>query len=123
VTRVLVVDDNLMNVELAGFLLEAGGFELDTAADARQAMSCIARSKPDLILLDIQLPGIDGAELVRRLKAEPSTQRIVVVAFTAYAMPGDEARFLAAGFDGYVAKPIEVATFVRTVSSFVRAPV
>jgi CheY-like chemotaxis protein len=117
---VLVVDDNLMNVELAGFLLEAGGFELDTAADAQQALACIARSTPDLILLDIQLPGIDGTELARRLKAEPTTQRIVLVAFTAYAMSGDEARFLAAGFDGYIAKPIEVASFVRTVGSFVR---
>lgn len=121
VTQVLVVDNNPLNIELAGFLLEADGFGVDTATDAKEAVARIAQSMPDLILLDVQLPGIDGIELARRLKAEPATRHIVLVAFTAYAMKGDEARLLAAGFDGYMAKPIEVASFTRTVGSFVLA--
>jgi len=113
--RVLIVDDNELNVELARFLLEADGVEVDCAADAVQALARIAASAPDLILMDIQMPGMNGLDLTRRLKADPATSPIVVVAFTAYAMKGDEARMRAAGCDGYLAKPVDIARFAASV--------
>ena len=113
--RVLIVDDNAINVELVTFVLDAGGFEVASAADAGRALACIEVVAPDLILMDIQMPGMDGLELTRRLKADPSTRHIVVVAFTAYAMKGDEARMRAAGCDGYLSKPINVARFAAQV--------
>jgi two-component system, cell cycle response regulator DivK len=113
--RVLVVDDHRLNIELVSFVLAADGFEVDAATDAGQALHCIAAACPDLILMDIQMPGMDGLELTRRLKADPATGGIVVVAFTAYAMKGDEARMLAAGCDGYLSKPIEVGSFAARV--------
>ncbi|MDE2093983.1 MAG: response regulator [Burkholderiales bacterium] len=113
--RVLIVDDNAINVELAAFVLDAGGFEVDSAADAGRALACIEVATPDVILMDIQMPGVDGLALTRRLKSDPSTRRIVVVAFTAYAMKGDEARMRAAGCDGYLAKPIDVTRFAAQV--------
>ena len=116
--RVLVVDDNAMNVDLVSFLLVEAGFAVETASDAGQALASIALAQPDLILMDIQMPGMDGVELTRRLKADPATRHIRVVAFTAYAMKGDEAKLRAAGCDGYLSKPIEVATCAAKVASF-----
>lgn len=113
--RVLVVDDNHMNLELVSFMLQAEAFEVSVARDAAAAQGHIVQRKPDLILMDIQMPGMDGLALTRLLKADPATADIVVVAFTAYAMKGDEARMRAAGCDGYIAKPIEVSTFVKQV--------
>lgn len=113
--RVLVVDDNLINNELVRFVLEAGGFEVDVAVDAAQALELLAVQPPDLVLMDIQMPGMSGLELTRRLKADTATRRIPVVAFTAYAMKGDEARLREAGCDGYISKPIDVATFAQSV--------
>jgi CheY-like chemotaxis protein len=113
--RVLVVDDNELNLELAGYILEADGFAVACVADDLQAMCAVAEFKPDLILMDIQLPGRDGLTLTRVLKADPLTRQVVIVAFTAYAMKGDEARLLAAGCDGYLSKPIDVATFAAEV--------
>ena len=117
--RVLIVDDNELNVQLAAFVLSDGGMEVDSADGASQALLQIAAFRPDLILMDIQMPDMDGLELTRRLKADPLTRRIVVVAFTAFAMKGDEAKMRAAGCDGYVAKPIDVATFAGTIRAFV----
>ncbi len=119
--QVLIVDDHPMNIELARFVLEAGGFAVDVAADAQQARTCIAARQPDLILMDIQMPGTDGLALTRQLKQDRSTQGIVVVAFTAYAMKGDEARMRAAGCDGYLAKPIKVASFAASVQALLDA--
>jgi len=119
--RVLIVDDNAMNVDLVSFLLAADSMHVESALDAAQAMARIAAQHPDLILMDIQLPGVDGLQLTRRLKADPATRHIVVVALTAYAMKGDEARMRAAGCDGYIAKPIEVASFARRVREFLAA--
>lgn len=116
--RVLIVDDNVLNLELARAVLQAAGLAVDGAADANQAVDQITAFEPDLILMDIQMPGMDGLELMRRLKASPQTQGIVVVAFTAYAMNGDQAKMIEAGCDGYIAKPIDVATFPVTVLSF-----
>ncbi len=113
--RVLVVDDNLINNELVRFVLEAGGFEVDVAVDAAQALEQLAVQPPDLVLMDIQMPGMSGLELTRRLKADAATRPIPVVAFTAYAMKGDEARLRDAGCDGYISKPIDVATFAQSV--------
>jgi len=105
--RILIVDDNPTNLKLVSYLVKASGYEVDTAADAEAAMVAIASQRPALILMDLQLPGIDGLELTRRLKAAPSTAAIKIVAVTAYAMQGDEERALAAGCDGYVTKPID----------------
>ena len=112
---VLVVDDNPMNTELVRFVLEAAGHTVQAAADATQAMHQIGHCRPDVVLMDIQLPGVDGLTLTRRLKAEASTRDIVVIAFTAYAMKGDEARLRAGGCDGYLSKPIDVAAFAGQV--------
>ena len=113
--RVLVVDDNTLNVELVQFVLGSSGFDVQVASDAEQALVQIAHTPPALVLMDVQLPGTDGMELTRRLKADPATRHIVIVAFTAYAMKGDEARMRAAGCDGYLSKPIDVNTFASAV--------
>ena len=118
---VLIVDDNAMNIDLVSFVLDAGGFKVESVQDPRLAVAHIAQSRPDVILMDVQMPGIDGLELTRRLKSDPATRDIVVVAFTAYAMKGDEARLRSAGCDAYVSKPIDVATFAQTVRSHLGA--
>ena len=112
---ILVVDDNIINLDLVSFVLDLGGFAVRTATDATLAMDLIAKRRPDLILMDIQLPGVDGAELTRQLKADPAMRQIVIIAFTAYAMKDDQAKLLASGFDGYLSKPINVATFADQV--------
>jgi CheY-like chemotaxis protein len=119
--EVLVVDDNAMNIELVQFILEAAGHRVRCAADAAQARAAITAQRPDAILMDIQLPGMDGLALTHALKADAATRQIVVIAFTAYAMKGDEARLRAEGCDGYLAKPIEVALFAAQVEAIVVA--
>ena len=115
--RVLVIDDNAMNVELVTCVLAHEGFTIESAYDAREALLRIDSSQPDLILMDIQMPGMDGLELTRHLKADPLRRHIVIVAFTAFAMQGDEAKMRAAGCDGYLSKPIDVHTFAASVRS------
>ena len=117
--RVLIVDDNDLNVQLVTFVLGQAAFTVDSASDGKQLMLSVAACRPDLILMDIQMPGTDGLELTRRLKACKATQDIVVVAFTAYAMVGDEAKMRTAGCDGYIAKPIDVRTFAAQVGSYI----
>ena len=119
--RVLVVDDNALNVELAAYVLGAAGIAVEAAASAEEALVRVAGSAPDLVLMDIQMGGIDGLTLTRQLKADSATRHIVIVAFTAYAMRGDEERFRAAGCDGYISKPIDVARFADQVLSFAAA--
>ena len=118
--RVLVADDNALTLELVSFVLGAADFVVDTAPDATTALERIHSHVPALILMDIQMPGMDGLELTRRLKADPATAGIVIVAFTAYAMKGDEARMRAAGCDGYLSKPIDVARFAEQVRAFLK---
>lgn len=113
--RIMVVDDNAMNIELVSFMLEAANFTVATARDGREALAIIPAFRPDLILMDIQMPGMDGLELTRLVKGDPKTAHIVIMAFTAYAMKGDEARMRSAGCDGYVSKPINVTTFMQQV--------
>ena len=119
--RVMVVDDNALNIELVSFVLGADGFEIAAALDAEQALAQLPAFDPELILMDIQMPGMDGLELTRLLKADAATRHIVIVAFTAYAMKGDEAKLREAGCDGYVAKPIDVRSFAAQVRQHLAA--
>jgi CheY-like chemotaxis protein len=105
--RILIVDDNPTNLKLVTYLVRANGYDVDTAADAEQAVAAIRANRPALILMDLQLPGVDGLELTRRLKADPATHDIRIIAVTAYAMKGDQEKALAAGCDAYVTKPID----------------
>ena len=119
--RVLVVDDNGLNVTLASYVLQAEGFDVASAGDAAEAIGQVTRSRPDVVLMDIQMPDTDGLEALHRLRANAAGRDLVIVAFTAYAMKGDENRMLAAGFDGYIAKPIDIATFGKTVRAYLRS--
>lgn len=120
--HVLVIDDNQASLELARFLLEADGMRVEVALDVGQVAERLGVSKPDLILMDIQLPGRDGLSLTRELKANAATRGIVIVAFTAYAMTGDESKMLASGCDGYISKPVDVSTFASIVRSHLKFP-
>jgi CheY-like chemotaxis protein len=115
---ILIVDDNPVNLKLLRITLAVAGYDVQTAIDAEQAMSVLASFRPRLILMDIQMPGMDGLELTKRLKADPATSDAIVVAVTAYAMKGDEQRALAAGCDGYVTKPVDTRTLADTVARF-----
>ncbi len=104
---ILVVDDHPINLKVARVLLEAEGYAVRTAGDAEEALRVLETFSPRLILMDLQLPGVDGLTLTRRLKADPARRDVVIVALTAYAMSGDRERALAAGCDGYIAKPLD----------------
>jgi two-component system, cell cycle response regulator DivK len=119
---VLLVDDNLQNLRLAGFLLRSAGWVVEAAESAEQALDLLASMQFSLALVDIQLPGMDGLELTRRIRSSPAWAALPVVALTAYAMRGDEERMRAAGCDGYIAKPIDTRTFANRVSSYLRKP-
>jgi CheY-like chemotaxis protein len=114
----MVIDDNPVNLRLAHALLKRKGYEVCMAEDANQALAELRHAHPHLILMDVQLPDIDGLTLTRRLKADPTTRDIVIVALTAYAMKGDEQKAREAGCDGYIPKPIETRTFVSTIKRF-----
>jgi len=114
--RILIVDDNATNLKLVAYLMKANGYAVETALDAESAIEAIRVNHPDVILMDIQLPGIDGLELTRRLKADPSTRDIVIVAVTAYAMKGDQDKALAAGCDDYITKPIDTRALPETIA-------
>ena len=107
---ILIVDDNPVNMKLIRVLLTGEGYDVRTASEATEALGVLREFRPRLILMDIQLPGIDGLELTRRLKADPSTHDIPIFGLTAFAMKGDEERIIAAGCDGYIAKPINTRT-------------
>ena len=114
--RILIVDDNATNLKLVAYLMKAHGYVVDTALDAESAIEAIRVHRPDVILMDIQLPGIDGLELTRRLKGEPATHDIVIIAVTAYAMKGDQAKALEAGCDDYITKPIDTRALPDTIA-------
>jgi len=119
-TQILVVEDNPMNMELAVDLLETYGYEITPAEDGFKALERVKEKKFDLILLDMQLPGMDGPEVLERLKADPATAAVPVVALTAHAMSGDEARFMEAGCAGYISKPIDVHQFKTDVAQYLK---
>jgi two-component system cell cycle response regulator DivK len=118
---VLIVEDNRQNLELVQFLLEEAGLRVRCAVDARQAREELDRELPDLVLMDMQLPGVDGLELVADLRRDGRFLRLPIVALTAHALRGDRERFLAGGCDGYIAKPIDVGTFAGQVEGLLRA--
>jgi two-component system, cell cycle response regulator DivK len=113
--RILVVEDNAKNMKLFREVLVASGYETLEATTGGEAVDMASEHTPDLVLMDIQMPDIDGVEALRRLRADGRTASIPVVALTAQAMQGDRERFLAAGFDGYVSKPVNVRDFIGTV--------
>lgn len=114
--RILIVDDNATNLKLVAYLMRSQGYDVGTAGDAAAALAEIQAHPPRLVLMDLQLPGVDGLELTRRLKADPATRDIKIIAVTAYAMKGDQERALAAGCDDYVTKPIDTRTLPATVA-------
>jgi len=113
--QVLVVEDNPANMKLFSIMLRKAGHEVLQAYTAEEAIALARAHLPDLILMDIQLPGMDGLAATRILKDDESTRRIPVVALTALAMKGDEQRTIAAGCDGYIAKPIQYQSFLEEV--------
>ena len=114
---VLVVEDNATNMTLAVFLLESAGHRVLSATDAEAGLALARREQPNLILMDIQLPGMDGLEATALLKADADTRAIPVIALTALAMMGDEERIRAAGCDGYIGKPMGYHGFLATVAA------
>jgi len=112
---VLIVDDNPVNLKLMRAVLAPDGYEIRTASDGLEAVKVLAEFRPRLILMDVQLPGADGFELTRRLKSDPATRDIVVIACTAYTMPGDEEKAQASGCSGYITKPVDTRTLPATI--------
>jgi CheY-like chemotaxis protein len=119
---ILVVDDNPINLKLVRVILTGEGYEVRAAQDAEEAVEILQSFRPRLVLMDLQLPGMDGYELTRRLKANAQTREIVVLAVTSYAMKGDEQRALDAGCDGYVSKPIDTEALPRIVADYLARP-
>jgi CheY-like chemotaxis protein len=115
---ILVVDDNPANLELVTFLLSSEGFEVRTAVDAADALAVLEEFRPRMILLDIQMPGMDGLTLTRKLKADERMRGVLIIAVTAYAMKGDEAKAREAGCDGYLSKPIDTRSLNSTVRAY-----
>jgi len=115
--KVLLIEDNPANMTLATFLLQSAGHSVLAATDAETGLTLARAEQPDLILMDIQLPGMDGLQATAVLKSEDATRDIPVIALTALAMKGDEARIRAAGCDGYIAKPLAYKEFLATIAS------
>src|SRR4026209_1316163 len=113
--KFLIVEDNPANMTLAIFLLESAGHLVINATDAESGLTLARGEQPELILMDIQLPGMDGLEATRQLKLDEATRGIPVIALTALAMKGGEERILAAGCDGYIAKPLDYKDFLATI--------
>ena len=116
--EILVVEDNRQNMELVEFLLAEAGYKVRQAFNADDLRREIDAGLPALVLMDIQLPGIDGLQLVGELRARDDAKDLPVIALTAHAMRGDRERFLAAGCDGYISKPIDIGTFVSEVEAY-----
>jgi two-component system cell cycle response regulator DivK len=113
--RILVVEDNPLNLKLVRDVLGAEGYEVVAASSGEEGLQMATECPPDLVLMDLQLPGIDGAETMRRLRAGPVTDEVPVIAVTAFAMAEDQANATRAGFDGYIEKPISVRALVGEV--------
>lgn len=114
---ILIVEDNPTNMKLSTFLLESADHTVLAAINAETGLAMAREARPDLILMDIQLPGMDGLQATAVLKGDPETRDIPVIALTALAMKGDEERILAAGCDGYIAKPLDYKEFLRRVAA------
>jgi CheY-like chemotaxis protein len=118
--RVLVVDDNPTNLKLVAFVVSANGYEVASAIDAPSALAALRAHKPAVVLVDIQLPGIDGLELTRMIRRDPALADIAIIAVTAYAMKGDREKALEAGCDDYVTKPIDTRALPGIIAKHVR---
>jgi len=118
--RILIIEDNAANLDLMAYLLRAYGHTVISASDGETGITAAREARADLVLCDIQLPDIGGAEVMDRLRSDPATAGTPIVAVTALAMVGDRESILAAGFDGYLAKPITPETFGRQVEAFLR---
>jgi two-component system cell cycle response regulator DivK len=116
--QVLVVEDSERNMKLFRDVLKASGYRTIEATTGERAVELVIEHRPDLVLMDIQLPDIDGVEALDRLRADERTASVPVLALTAQAMDGDRERFLGAGFDGYLSKPVNIADFVATVKRY-----
>jgi len=116
--QILVVEDNEKNMKLFRDVLHASGYRTLEAATGERAVELVFEHRPDLVLMDIQLPDIDGIEALSRLRADDRTASVPVLALTAQTMEGDRERFLAAGFDGYLSKPVDIAEFVATIKRY-----
>ena len=117
---ILVIEDNELNMKLVRSLLTMGSYVMAEAGDAETGIKLAREIKPDLILMDIQLPGMDGLTATRIIKEDVSLQDIPVVAFTSFAMEGDEKRALQAGCAGYITKPLDTQNFLKTVERYLR---
>lgn len=117
--KVLVIEDNEQNLYLMNFILDKNGFEVIEARDGQEGIDIACSIKPDLILLDIQLPGMDGYEVARRLRENPEIKSVPVIAVTSYAMLGDREKALEAGCTGYIEKPINPVTFTDEIKSYI----
>ena len=115
---ILVVDDNPDNLKLTQVLLECEGFEVRMAEDARQTLEALQTYRPMLILMDVQMPEMDGLELTRKLRLDPALGDVIIVALTAYAMKGDQENARAAGCDGYIAKPVDPQGLAAEVAAY-----
>ena len=116
--KILIVEDNEQNRELFHDLLISKGYTVIEAVDGEMALAKIRSETPDLILMDIQIPKIDGVELARRIRNNPSLNNIIIIALTAHAMKGAKEDFLKAGFDDYIAKPISIQLFLQTIENY-----
>ncbi|NPA94192.1 MAG: response regulator [Thermodesulfobacteria bacterium] len=118
--KILVIEDNELNMKLVRTLLKLGNFQVIEAVDAETGIQLARSTDPDIILMDVQLPGMDGLEATQILKKDPETHAIPIVALTSYAMTGDKKKALDAGCDGYITKPIDTRTFLDEISRFFR---
>ena len=116
--QILVVEDNERNMRLFCDVLQASGYRTLEATTGESAVEVALEHRPDLVLMDIQLPDIDGVEALARLRADERSASLPILALTAQAMEGDRERFLAAGFDGYLSKPVDISEFVATVKRY-----
>jgi two-component system cell cycle response regulator DivK len=113
---ILIVDDNVQNLLLVQVMLLGEGYAVQTAVDAEDALRVLASSSPSLILMDVQLPRMNGLDLTRQIKGDPARRHIIIIALTAYAMTGDKEKALAAGCDGYLSKPLDMDLLLRVVA-------
>lgn len=118
--RVLIVEDNVDNFELVRFLLERAGYEVLSAVNGVEGVESARREQPDLVLMDLSMPEMDGWKATAQMKAEEMTRHIPVLALTAHTLPSERKRAIDAGCDGYISKPINVASFEKLVSTLLR---
>jgi CheY-like chemotaxis protein len=119
--HVLIIEDNPANLELARYLLDSYGYATLCAVDGEAGLRLFRDSRPDVVLCDLQLPLMDGYEVLSRIRNDPALGDTIVIAVTAFSMPGDRAKAFSAGFDGYIPKPIDPSTFVQQIEAFLRA--